>query len=122
MRLLKVFGILLCGFALVAVAVAGGKSLGVRDSYRIRFDSPVRVGTDLLPAGDYTIRHIMEGQDHIMVFQSARGKGPAVRVKCTLVPLGQKAQKTSTTYVLNAASERVLHEMTFRGDTEKHVF
>lgn len=121
MRSLKVFGLLMCVFALVSMVMAA-ENLGIRDVSRITFAAPVRVGTALLPAGDYVVRHTMEGQEHIMVFQPVRGKGPEVKVKCTLVPLGQKADQTQTIYTLNAANERVLQELVFRGDTAKHVF
>jgi hypothetical protein len=122
MRFLKVFGILLCVLALICLAAAGDKNLGIRDSYRIRFAAPIRVGATVLPAGDYTIRHTMEGQEHIMVFQLVGGKGPEVKAKCTLVPLAQKADHDRTIYQLNAANERILQELVFRGDTARHLF
>jgi hypothetical protein len=43
-------------------------------------------------------------------------------VKCTLVPLPQKAAADQTIYQLNASNERVLQELVFRGDSAKHVF
>jgi len=119
MRLLKMVGILFCVLAVCLFAAAADKNLGIRDTYHVTFDSPTRVGTALLPAGNYVIRHTMEGQDHIMVFQ--KGKEPAVKVKCTLVSLSQKAAEDKTTYVQNA-NGRVLQELVFRGDTAKHVF
>jgi len=122
MRFLKVLGVVVCALALVCMATAADKSLGIRDVSRVTFVSPVRVGTALLPAGDYVVRHTMNGQEHIMVFQPARGKGPEVKVKCTLVPLTEKATETQQIYSLNAANERVLQELIFRGDTAKHVF
>jgi len=121
MRSLKVLVLLTCALALVSLAMAAD-NLGIRDVSRVTFAAPMRVGTALLPAGDYMVHHVMEGQEHIMVFQPVRGKGPEVKVKCTLVPLGQKADQTQTIYTLNAANERVLQELVFRGDTAKHVF
>ena len=126
MHFLKVLGVFVCTFAIVSMvgssAVAEENNMGIRDVSRITFVAPMRVGGALLPAGDYLVRHTMEGQDHVMVFQPVRGKGPEVKVKCTLVPLTQKADKTETIYSLNAANERVLQELVFRGDTAKHVF
>jgi len=122
MRSLKILGMCLCVLALVSLAVAAGENLGIRDTYRITFVAPVHVGADVLPAGDYRIRHTMEGQEHIMVFQQVGTKSAEVRVKCTLVPLAQKAPKDQTVYMLNAANERVLQELIFRGDKAKHVF
>lgn len=122
MRVLKILGILLCVLALVALATAGGNNLGIRDSYRVTFVAPIHIGNAVLPAGDYKIRHTMQGEEHIMVFQLANGKGAEVKAKCSLVPLAQKATRDSTVYQLNAANERVLQELVFRGDTAKHVF
>jgi len=121
MRLMKGLGVILCVLAIAGLAVATD-SLVVRDSNRVTFVAPVRIGTNLLPAGEYIVRHIMEGQDHIMVFQPVNGKGPETRAKCTLVPLQEKAVKTTTIYEMNAANERVLQELIFRGETAKHVF
>jgi len=119
---LRILGMLVCALVMVAMASAGTKDLGIRDVYHVTFASPVHVGTVLLPAGDYTIRHEMEGQDHYMVFQKNGKKGADVKVKCTLVQLEHKAPRTETIYAVNASNERVLQELTFRGDTAKHVF
>jgi len=126
MRFLRVLGALVCVFALafflITAAAAEDGDMGIRDVSRVTFVTPVRVGTALLPAGDYLVRHTMEGQEHFMVFQPVRGKTPEVKVKCTLVPLTDKAQRSQTIYQLNAANERVLQELVFAGDTAKHVF
>jgi hypothetical protein len=126
MRSLKVVGILVCILALVSMAAAGGSSndrtMGIREVSRVTFVAPIRVGTALLPAGDYLVRHTMEGQDHVMVFESVKGKVPETKVKCNLVPLTQKAEQNRIIYQMNAANERVLQELVFRGDTAKHVF
>ena len=87
------------------------------------FSEKVRVADTLLPKGDYEIRHVMEGSDHIMVFRQLGVKKPVeVRAKCTLVPLGAKADRDEKIYVLNAANERVLQELIFKGDQARHVF
>ena len=121
MRLLKVLGLFLCALALCSIATAGVNKMGIHDVSRVTFSSAVRVGTALLPAGEYIVRHTMEGQDHVMVFQNVEGKEVA-KVKCTLVPLAKKADKSEELYQLNAGNERVLQELVFRGDTSKHVF
>ena len=121
MRWMKVLGIVMCVLALGSFALAGENNMGIRDVSRVTFVAPIRVGTALLPAGDYVVRHTMEGQEHVMVFQRVNSKGE-VKVKCTLVPLKQKAGQNETIYNLNASNERVLQELVFRGDTAKHVF
>jgi phage terminase large subunit GpA-like protein len=121
MRSLRVLVIIACVLALGSMVFAGENSMGVRDVSSVTFVAPMRVGAVLLPAGQYVIRHTMEGQEHIMVFQQARSKDE-VKVKCTLVPLKTKAEQNQTIYQLNASNERVLQELVFRGDTAKHVF
>jgi hypothetical protein len=121
MRSLKVLGIFMCVLVLGAIAVAGPNSMGIRDVNKVTFAEPMRVGTVVLPAGDYVVRHTMEGEAHVMVFQRLNDKDE-FKVKCTLVPLPKKADQTQATYELNAGNERVLHELEFKGDSAKHVF
>jgi len=113
----------ICALLLGTLVAARQNKFGVMDKYTVSFVDPVRVGDTLLPKGDYEIRHTMKGEEHIMVFRQIRTTNPIeVSAKCTLVPLPQKAIDTQTTYVLNAANERVLHELVFKGDSAKHVF
>jgi len=121
MRSLKAVGILICVLAFGSLAMAGENNMGVRDVSRVTFVAPMRVGTAVLPAGDYVVRHTMEGQEHIMVFQRVHSKDE-IKVKCTLVPLKGKADENQTIYELKANNERVLQELVFRGDSAKHVF
>jgi hypothetical protein len=114
--------ILMCVFMLGALSAAENQ-LGIADKYQVNFSEKVRVADTLLPQGNYEIRHVMEGSEHIMVFRQLGTKKPIeVRAKCTLVPLSAKADKDQTMYVLNAANERVLQELVFKGDRAKHVF
>jgi hypothetical protein len=121
MHSLKIMAVVVCILVVVPLAMAGG-DLGIRETARVDFASPIRVGGTLLPAGEYAVRHTMEGQEHVMVFQSVNHKVQDVKAKCQLVQLGNKADQTRTVYQLNAANERVLQELVFAGDTAKHVF
>jgi hypothetical protein len=114
--------IVMCIFILGAVSTAENK-LAIADTYKVNFSEQVRVADTLLPKGNYEIRHVMEGSNHIMVFRQLGTKKPVeVRAKCTLVPLSSKAIESQTIYVLNAANQRVLQELVFRGEEAKHVF
>lgn len=117
-------GILIFMFVLMLGAVASAENqLGIADKYRLSFSDKIRVADTLLPKGDYEVTHVMEGSNHIMVFRQLGTKKPAeVRAKCTLVPLGTKADANQQLYVMNAANERVLEELVFKGDQAKHVF
>ena len=97
--------------------------MGISDKYRVNFVEKVRVADTVLPKGDYEIRHVMEGSDHIMIFRQLNTKKPVeVRAKCTLVPLTDKARGDQRIYLLNAANERALSELIFKGDHAKHGF
>ncbi len=114
--------ILICVVMLGAVSAAENQ-MGIRDTYQVSFSQKVQVADTLLPKGDYEIRHVMEGSNHIMVFRQLGTKKPVeVRAKCTLVPLGEKASKDEKVYTLNAANGLVLQELVFKGDRAKHVF
>jgi hypothetical protein len=122
MRFVKVTGIVLAVLALACIAMAGGNGLGIHEVSRINFVAPVRVGSALLTPGDYLVRHTMEGQEHVMVFESVARRTVEAKVKCTLVPLQKKAEESKTVYEMNSANERVLQELVFAGDKAKHVF
>jgi hypothetical protein len=124
MRFMRImFVVALCVVGLSVLAGAGQNQFGVADTRQIRFDNPVWVGDTLLPSGDYKVLHTMQGDTHIMVFEQKSGKKPVeVRVKCTLVPLPAKAERTAAAYILNDKNERVLQAVTFRGDNATHQF
>jgi hypothetical protein len=118
----SVLFILICIFMLGVVASADNQ-LGIADKYKVTFSENVRVANTLLPKGNYEILHVMEGTDHIMVFRQVGTKKPVeVRAKCTLVPLGAKATDDQRIYIVNAANERVLQELIFKGDRSAHMF
>jgi len=121
MRSLKGIGILVCVLA-VTCLVSAKNDLGIHEVSNITFATPTRVGTTMLPAGEYVVRHTMEGQEHVMVFTPLHSKKAEVKAKCKLVPLERKADQSTTVFEVNAAKERVLHELVVRGDTAKHVF
>jgi len=114
--------IVICVFMLSSVLFSENQ-MGIWDKYQVNFVEKVRVADTVLPKGNYEIRHVMEGSDHIMIFRQLNTKKPVeVRAKCTLVPLTEKASDDQRIYVLNAANERVLSELIFKGDHAKHVF
>jgi hypothetical protein len=124
MRLAKpVFLVSTCVLLLAVAAIAGQNQMGISDFYRVNFPEQVKVADTVLPSGNYEIQHVMEGADHIMIFRQVGVRKPIeVRAKCTLVPLTEKAPINEKIYELNASNQRVLHELTFKGDRAKHVF
>ncbi len=124
MRPIKpVFVVSICVLLFGVFALAGQNPMGISDLYRVNFTEKVKVADTVLPSGDYEIRHVMEGANHIMVFRQIGVRKPVVvRAKCTLVPLTAKAADNQKIYELDAANQRVLHELIFKGDRAKHVF
>jgi len=113
----------ICVLLLSALALAGQNPMGISDFYRVNFTEKVIVADQVLPSGDYEIRHVMDGTNHTMVFRQIGVRKPVVvRAKCTLVPLTEKAPDNQKIYELNASNQRVLHELIFKGDRAKHVF
>jgi len=121
MRSLKYFGLFIC--LLSVVAMASGNKLGIREVRRVTFHSVVHIGPNVLQPGEYVVRHAMDGENHMMTFEPVSGKGKeVVKVKCTLVPLSEKAGNDSSVFNTTASNEKVLQELVFAGDTAKHVF
>jgi hypothetical protein len=104
------------------IAMAGENKLGIHEVSHVTFQTQVHIGTNVLPAGSYAIRHTMEGQDHIMLFKRENGKKEEFKVKCTLVPLGKNAPRDEASFQITVGNERVLQELVFQGDSAKHVF
>jgi len=123
MRLLKAITVFMAVVLCVSgVLLAKTGKYGVADVRKVTLTGPTRVGDVLLPQGQYEVRHLMEADNHIMVFKQIGGKSAEARVKCNLVPLKEKADHDQVIYTLNAANERVLQTLRFSGDTAEHVF
>ncbi len=102
------------------VLAAKDNPMGVAAKQTLRLSDPTVIGGTLVPAGDYTVTHEMQGQTHIMVFKQDGGK-VEVKANCTLVPLTSKATRNEQRFAENAKNQKVLVEMTFKGDAAKHV-
>ena len=124
MRYLRIATVLFLGtLCLSLLAAAKQNKFGIADSHDVTLTEPTLVGDALLPAGNYKVIHTMEGENHVMVFRQLSTKHPAeARVKCQLVPLTQKATRGEQVFVLNAANQRVLHTLVFKGDSAQHEF
>jgi hypothetical protein len=110
-------------FCLSSMLQAATNKYGVADVRKLTLTAPTRVGDVLLPQGNYEVRHVMEAENHMMVFQQLGASKPAqARVKCNLVALKEKADQTQVIYESNGANERVLRTLRFKGDLAEHVF
>ena len=112
---------LVCVMVVLGLTLAMSAQNGVGKTQRATFDEPIKVQGKLIPAGQYTIEHVMEGQNHIMVFKQVSGARQEFRFNCNMVQLPSKAKQTLKVYD-TASGSKVLKSMTFAGDTYEHVF
>lgn len=116
------FIVILLLVSIAGTAMAALNQFGVADIQKVTFNDPMKIGEVVLPKGEYKVVHTMDGENHIMLFTQQRVSNPAqARVKCQLVKLASKAERTQLLYT-QQGSDKILQEITFRGDTAKHVF
>lgn len=105
--------------ALAAIAAdQPNAGMAVGQSRNITLHEAAVVGGVTLPAGQYAVKHTMEGDAHIMVFQQVEGKATA-KAACKMTPLEKKADKNSQMYS-NTSKGRELTSLTFKRDTVRH--
>ena len=120
--------ILLLGIFSLAALAQHKDMVSIGKKGVILFDAPVRVGDTLLKPGKYQIQHVMEGQDHVIVFTKMSHQSPSVptkevtRVKCKVEPLGEKAKHSGLRFGTNTAGEKTVEEVHIQGESVKHVF
>jgi hypothetical protein len=107
---------------IISAAAMAANQFGISEKREITFYDPVIIGETLVPAGDYSVVHQMQGNDHMMVFTKVGDKSVAARVKCSLTPLKAAAGRTEVEYKTNAAKKRVLSRIMFKGDRAEHIF
>ncbi len=121
-KAMAVLAIMVVSFTALCLA-SSLNQYGVADVQQVTFAESIKVGDVVLPKGDYRVEHTMEGQDHVMVFSQLHAKNPATaKAKCQLVKLEARADRTQVLYNHPDANTHVLQEITFRGETAKHVF
>src|SRR5262245_33655381 len=113
----------------VVIAAVAAQALAQHDDHltvgkkgMVRLDTKVRVGDRLLEPGMYHVKHVVEGTDHVFVFNSVtmpagykeysmvEGKEIA-RLKCRVEPAATSVSNTKITLGRNAEGERVIQEI-----------
>lgn len=121
-RILALSLMAVLAFSSVA-AFAGANNMGIAEKRDVKFFEPIKVGDTVLPAGEYVVRHSMDGDRHIMTFTSKdQKKVVTVKVTCTLKPLVKTAPSSEIGMTLNAANQPSLTYLIFKGDSAQHVF
>ncbi len=118
---MRKIAVLLFGIILLAsLAVADGPMVTWK-SKEVKFDKDVKVGSVILPAGDYKVSHVMEGSEHILVMVKQGKDQQTFRIPCKMTQLASKATQTEQHYTYEG-QQAVLTALVFRGDTVQHSF
>jgi hypothetical protein len=88
----------------------------------VSLDANYKLAGEALSAGDYLMRHEMEGEDHVMYFKRVGKNGPEVRVICQMVKLDRPAEYSELRYTTLPNGDRLLSAIIVKGDAIKHVF
>ena len=94
------------------------QNFGVNRTKKLTLRDQVRIGSQILPPGQYQVKHVMNGENHLMLFKNDRQE---FRVNCTMSALPQKARDTRLLFS-ERPDGRVLTGLIFEGDTFQHEF
>jgi hypothetical protein len=98
----------------------------------LRVSEPVWAGNVRLKSGMYHVKHVIDGDKHVLVFKSValragyqegsmwEGKEVA-RLECTVEPVAKSTSNTKMLLGKNAAGEPVIEEIQIAGEKVKHV-
>ena len=98
----------------------------------LRLSDPVWAGNVRLKDRMYHVKHVTEGDRHVLVFKSVtlragymeglmwEGKEVA-RLECRVEPVAKSVSNTKVKFGRNAAGERVIEEIQIAGEKVKHI-
>ncbi len=102
--------------------VLGAQDVAPAWERTLQLSNPVQIGDLRLPAGEFTVRHAMEGDRHMLVLQQKKKGAPPFRTPCTLVRLSVKADNDEQLYRHGPAGEWSLVGLIVKGDNVEHRF
>lgn len=108
---------------IVFVPVLAGQTMRVGQNDEITFETPVKVGPNILKPGTYRFEHVVESDHHIIALTPIAGAnaGHAVRVECKLESVGTPAKYTELHFA-PGRDVKTLHYVLVAGESEKHKF
>lgn len=102
-----------------------------RKTGMLRLSKRVWVGAVRLKSGMYHVKHVVDGNTHVIVFKPVTmpaGKGfpmweekEVVRVECRVEPVAKSVSNTKMVLKKNAAGELLIQEIQIAGEHEKHI-
>ncbi len=115
------FVLLILIVVVAAVSVsAQGSPIGKSRDLVLRL--PAQAASITLPAGEYRVTHVMDGEKHVLVFKALKGERKEFRVPCKMHALDVEARHTEQHYEMTSAGDRVLTSLVFQGEKVEHVF
>jgi hypothetical protein len=110
------FIILVLGTLATAQAMPSGKA------HDLTLRAPAKVGDITLAAGTYRVTHVMDNNQHVMLFKGVRGDKKEYRITCHMRELPAVATNDEQHFQEVSAKDRVLTSLVFAGDKVEHVF
>ena len=113
--------IVLALVSLVGLAAWADDAMVSWKSKGLKLDQSARVGSTLLPAGEYKVTHEMQGSQHILVMALTGRAKQTFRVPCSMQPLPKAATQNEQHYRYEG-KEKILVGLMFQGDKMFHAF
>lgn len=113
--------IVLAVIAVVGMAAWASDTMVSWKSQDLKLDAVARVGSMVLPAGDYRVTHEMQGAQHILVMTLTEKNKQTFRVACSMQPLHKPAAQGEQHYRYEG-KEKILVGLIFKGDKVFHAF
>jgi len=112
---------ILLGIFLLAVVVSAEEPMVTWKSKRLTLSAEARVGSELLPAGEYKVTHEMEGANHVLVLRLRGKETKTFRLACTMQPRNDKAPADEQ-HFRTENGQKLLTALVFEGDRYTHAF
>lgn len=116
-------GMLVALVCIVLVPVLAGQTMRVGQNDEITFETPVKIGQNILQPGTYRFEHVIESNHHVIVLTptTETNAGHAVRVQCKLESVGAPAKFTELHFA-PGKQVKTLHYVLVAGEGAKHKF
>lgn len=103
------------------------EKLRVNEQGEIKLSGETRVGGVFLKSGKYKFQHMVEGEDHLVLFErvdwpDAQAEQALFRVKTKLEPIDKPAKRTEFHSTVSIKGERIVQKIYVQGESVKHVF
>ena len=112
--------------AVVVVLLLGTAAVAAdqpAEARMVTFLTPVQIEGTPLPPDTYMVKHVIEGQEHALVFVSAGSKKRHEhRVKCQVKSLAKKSAFTEQRFAEDSSGKRTIISLVFEGDDVEYVF